>query len=395
MSDSFTVTTSQSWFGRIGESIKGVLFGLVLFVLSFPLLWWNEGRAVRTARSLTEGLGAVVSVPADSVQPANEGKLVHVSGAMKTDAPVVDDELGVEAPAVTLLRTVETYQWKESERSEKRKKLGGGEETVTTYSYALAWAEGRIDSSGFKEPEGHENPAAAPYESRSFVADPVRVGAFLMSKEQLGLLGGAVDLPLDAAAAGKLPPEARAKLRVEGGRLVSSVDPAAPKLGDVRVSFQVIQPATVSLVGVQAAGTFAPYQAAAGDSILLVETGSRTAAQMFKTAQDRNATLTWILRGVFFLMMSLGLFLVFRPVAVLADVIPFLGTLLGAGIGLFAFLGAAILSFVTIAVAWVAVRPVLGISLLVVAGVALFLLVKAGKARKAARAAAAGAPAPA
>ena len=40
---------------------------------------WNEGRAVRTAESLEEGAGAVVSVPADAVDPGNEGKLVHVS----------------------------------------------------------------------------------------------------------------------------------------------------------------------------------------------------------------------------------------------------------------------------------------------------------------------------
>jgi hypothetical protein len=394
MSDSFSVTTSQSWFSRLFESIKSVLFGLVLFVLSFPLLFWNEGRAVRTARSLSEGLGAVVSVPAEAVAPGNEGKLVHVSGPVRTEKPVVDDELAVQADAVTLLRNVEMFQWKESERKEKRKKLGGGEETVTTYDYKLEWAKGRIDSEDFKDPEGHQNPPASPFESRSFVADPVRVGAFTMSREQIDKLGGASDLRVDASAAEKLSGEAREKLRVNDGKFYSGADSAAPKLGDLRISFQVIKPATLSLVGVQTAQSFAAYQASAGDSILLVEDGTHTAAQMFKTAQDRNATLTWVLRGAFFFMMFLGLFLVFRPIAVLADVIPFLGTILGAGIGLFAFLGAVILSFITIAIAWVVVRPLLGITLLVAAGAGLFWLIKVGKGRKEARAAAAGALAP-
>lgn len=393
MSDSFRVTTSQSWFGRLFESIKSVLFGLVLFVLAFPLHFWNEGRAVRTARSLSEGLGAVVSVPADAVAPGNEGKLVHVGGAVKTDAPVVDDELGVQAGAVTLLRKVEMYQWKESESKETRKKLGGGEETVTTYRYELGWAGGRIDSSGFKDPEGHQNPPAPPLESRSFVADPVRVGAFTMSREQIGRLGGDTPLRVEASAAGKLPEALRGKLRVEDGRFFSGADAAAPKLGDVRISFAAIRPATVSLVGVQAGGSFAPYQARAGDAILLVEEGTHTAAQMFQVAQDRNATFTWFLRGAFFFMMFLGLFLVFRPISVFADVIPLFGTILGAGIGLFAFLGAAILSIVTIAIAWVVVRPLLGVGLLVVAGAGLFWLVRVGRGKKAARAAAAGAPA--
>jgi len=146
-------------------------------------------------------------------------------------------------------------------------------------------------------------------------------------------------------------------------------------------------------VAVQTGSTFAPYQAKAGDSILLVEPGTHTAAEMFKTAQDRNAVLTWILRGVGFFMMFLGLFLTFRPIAVLADVVPLFGTALSAGIGLFAFLGAAILSFVTVAVAWIAVRPVLGISLLIVALGAVVWLLKVGRSRKSARAAATPVPA--
>ena len=80
MSNSFTETTSTSWFGRLRHSVGGVVIGLVLIVGMVVLLFWNEGRAVTTARSLAEGAGAVVSVGADAVDAANEGKLVHVSG---------------------------------------------------------------------------------------------------------------------------------------------------------------------------------------------------------------------------------------------------------------------------------------------------------------------------
>ena len=37
-----------------------MLVGLVLIVAMVVLLFWNEGRAVTTARSLAEGAGAVV-----------------------------------------------------------------------------------------------------------------------------------------------------------------------------------------------------------------------------------------------------------------------------------------------------------------------------------------------
>jgi hypothetical protein len=156
----------------------------------------------------------------------------------------------------------------------------------------------------------------------------------------------------------------------------------------VRVSYDVVKPDSVSLVAVQKASTFVPFQARAGDTILLVEAGMKTAQEMFKIAEERNKVLTWILRGIGFFMMFLGLVLTFRPVAVMADVVPLFGTALSAGLGVFAFLGSFVLSFVTIAVAWVAVRPVLGISLLVLALGALVWLLKIGRSKKAAKAAA-------
>jgi len=391
MPDSFTVTSNQSWFSRLFDSIKSVLVGLVFFVGAFPLLWWNEGRAVRTARSLSEGAGSIVSSPSDSVDASKEGKLVHMSGAVTTEAPVVDNELAVQTNAVKLIRSVEMYQWKEEEKSEKRKKLGGGEETVTTYSYSKEWSSGRIDSSQFKKPEGHENPEAPPFESTTLVADPVKVGAHKLSAEQVGKLNDAVDFPLEASAAEKLPADLQGKIKVASGKFYIGANAASPALGDVRITYQVVKPDTVSLAAVQTGDSFSPYQAKAGDQILLVQTGNHTAAEMFAKAQSENATLTWILRAVGFFVMFLGIFMVFRPIAVLADVVPLFGTMLGAGIGFFAFLGAAALSFLTIAIAWVFVRPLLGIVLIAIAIGAVVWLLRVGQRKKAARSAA-GAP---
>jgi len=56
---------------------------------------------------------------------------------------------------------------------------------------------------------------------------------------------------------------------------------------------------------------------------------------------------------------------------VVADVLPILGDLLRGGIAVFAGVVAACLSLVTIAAAWLAYRPVLGIGLLAAAVVLL------------------------
>lgn len=43
--DNFTEITSQSWFSRISDSIKGIVIGLIIFVLGFPYCFGM--RAVR------------------------------------------------------------------------------------------------------------------------------------------------------------------------------------------------------------------------------------------------------------------------------------------------------------------------------------------------------------
>ncbi|MCI5166345.1 MAG: hypothetical protein D3903_09665, partial [Candidatus Electrothrix sp. GM3_4] len=97
-----------------------------------------------------------------------------------------------------------------------------------------------------------------------------------------------------------------------------------------------------------------------------------------------NTILTWALRAAGFILMMIGLSMIFKVFSVLADVLPFLGSIVEAGTGFIAFLLSAVLSLITIAVAWIVFRPLLGIILLVIA-VGLIVLIggklKAGKAR--------------
>jgi hypothetical protein len=146
--NTFTEITSRSWISRIGQSIVGVLIGLVMVIASIVVLFWNEGRAIQTARSLAEGAGLVADVDSTRVDPANEGKLVHISGDLTAPGRLSDAEFGVTAKGLRLVRTVEMYQWKEETKTETRQKLGGGEEDVTTYTYLrLDGVSGRIATS--------------------------------------------------------------------------------------------------------------------------------------------------------------------------------------------------------------------------------------------------------
>ena len=49
--DTYTETETISYGSRISSSFKGMLPGILMFLGAFPLLFWNEGRAVKTARA--------------------------------------------------------------------------------------------------------------------------------------------------------------------------------------------------------------------------------------------------------------------------------------------------------------------------------------------------------
>jgi len=302
--DTFTETTSKSWLQRIVNSFVGVLVGLVLIIASIVGVFWNEGRAIDTARALAEGAGAVVSVEAGTVDPANEGKLVHVMGAASATAPLADPQFPVKATGLKLVRAVEMYQWREQERSETRNKLGGGTETVTTYSYSRAWSGSRNDSGAFRHPEGHANPSMA-FARREFVAADAQLGAFALPPDLLGRLGDGARTDVDPAAlAGRpatTPPE-----QVVDGILYIGANPAAPQIGDLKLSYWLTPNGPVSAIGRQTGAGLSPYQTKAGGTLYIVDPGERDAAQMFKQAESENAIPTWAIRGGALLAMLIG-----------------------------------------------------------------------------------------
>jgi len=147
-------------------------------------------------------------------------------------------------------------------------------------------------------------------------------------------------------------------------------------VGDARVKFQVALPGLVSVVAKQSGETLTAYTADAGGTIQMLATGEQTAEQMFTAAQKANTMMTWLLRGVGMLIMFIGFSLLFRPLSILADVIPFLGTIVGVGTGIVAFILSLVISLVVISVAWIFYRPVIGVILLVLACVGIFFLIK-------------------
>lgn len=370
--------SSRSWFSRLAGSVTGMLVGLLVVVLAIGVLWWNEGRAIKRARALNEGLAQVVEVSSERVDAANQGRLVHLSGRAETDDILSDPVFGLAEPALKMRRLVEMYQWRERSQSETREKLGGGTETVTTYSYETGWEPRLINSSNFKQPEGRTNPTRMPYEDWSQTASRVSLGAFRLSSAQLAGLGDFRRLPLtDTTPDLRLPPEAR----LAGSDIYLGANPSAPRVGDTRIAIEVVDPREISLVAVQQGDSFVPYRASNGNEISLLQSGVHSAQAMFESAQDANRSLTWMVRVGGFVGVFIGFTMVFGTLRVLAAVIPALGRLVGGAIGLIAGILAGAISLITIALAWVFYRPLLGGALLLFGLALLFGLKWARQAK--------------
>ncbi len=375
--DSFTEVTRRSWGGRIGSAFKGVVFGLLLVVVSFPLLFINEGRAVKTRKALDEGARVVVSVAADRVDPANEGRLVHVSGPA-TGGALTDPDFGVATTALALRRHVEMFQWKEGKSTRTVEKVGGGEETRTTYTYTQTWSDRVETSDRFKDPAGHGNPAQMPVAAVTRHAPDAKLGAFALPDTVIGRLDGFEPL---ATAAGLRALPNGARPHADGFYL--GADPAHPRVGDARITFRRLPEGPVSVVARQAGNTFAAYITKSGRDLLLVDSGVKSAAMLFADAHANNRLWTWLLRLGGFVLMMLGTLLMLNPLKVFGSVVPIIGTLIGLGSGFAALITSLVGSSIVIAAAWIFYRPVFAVASLAAVAALVFVAVRRRRTRAA------------
>ena len=371
MSDVFREVTNRGWGSRLKGAFSGLLFGLLFVVAAFVLEWWNEGRAVHRAQDLAEGAAAVVSVADAAIRSENNGKLVHVSGKVTAEGKLSEPDFNFQVAALNLSRSVEMYQWTEDRDSKTKKKIGGGTETVTEYTYRKEWSSHLQNSDDFHSPDGHRNPDSMPLGGGSWTAQGGRLGGFRLDQSMLSRLGG--------KARFSPPAEARASdtaFKREGDEFYRGANSGSPQVGDIRVSFSIVPEGTHSIIAEQSGSSLKPFTTRGGRELLLMRTGTVGADAMFEKAQADNTALTWMLRVGGVVLMWLGFTMLFKPLVVLADVLPIAGRVVGAGVGFVSILIAIVLSLMTIALAWLWYRPLLGLALVGIAVTAFYFLFK-------------------
>ena len=360
MSDTFSAVASQSFFGRLMESSAAAVFGLLLFLLAIGILVWNEGRAVDGLRGLGPAAKDATEARPSPIDAAQNGKLVHLTGALGTSVPLRDESMGLtRGNLVRLKRTVEMYQWKESDASTSNTSVGGSESTAKRYAYTKRWSEAPIDSDHFKRAFRHENPSM-PIRTEVFTARDATLGDRTVAPVLLG--------EMDTFESIQPPPIAPGTYRREGDIFYKGRSPGSPEIGDIRITFSAVPVQIVSVLAEQRGARLTPFLTSSGSAIGFVSGGDKSADEMLARTRVQEKTVTWVLRAAGFAIFFVSLLLLSSPLAALGNVIPVVASLTGGSMSVFALGLAVPLTLATIALSWVGVRPVFGVGLLAVAG---------------------------
>ncbi|XP_014670709.1 PREDICTED: transmembrane protein 43-like [Priapulus caudatus] len=309
-----TVTTEEDddeddFFARVRRSVAAVPLGLLLIAIGVGLLFWNEGRAVGTARSLEEALSLVRPLRSHEVAVEEyDGKLIHLVAPLRTKVWLSDPAYNVELSAVKLKRTVEMYQWVEEEHT---READDGREVIreTSYSYSKKWMEELVRSASFDSPHLHKNPKQMAVTSAEYRAPAAYAGAFQLSD---GLVNRINNFKVLKSL--KLPQGSDAK--VTKGYFYHGEAPLSPAIGDVRVQFlyagllmikfKLGPRDSVSVLAKQAGLRLVPYHTRAGDVLELLAIGELSAADMISLERAYNMKLTWGLRALGWFLQFLG-----------------------------------------------------------------------------------------
>ncbi|MBR6036443.1 MAG: TMEM43 family protein [Bacteroidaceae bacterium] len=431
----YTEKTTTGYGTRVGNSIKATLMGFVIIIGATILLWWNEGRAVKTADMLEDAQGACVEMPnPDKMDKSLDGELVCGTAMANTEEVLTDTDFGISENAISLSRKVEYFQWVEHSESKSEDKLGGKEETTTTYTYKQEWVSSPVNSGDFKDPAyQNKNYTWTVVENQDLWAEKVTFGAYVLNESLIHSISSteAVELnvneqllqsmdksvadtyarikglptPVNQANAAVAPVAQTEPAAATADSLQTAIADSisqnnkvdleyvhqagnviyygrsmnAPEVGDVRITFEKTVPAKVTVVSVVDGNTFKPFVAKNKKKFQTLRMGKKSIEEIFEEENENNTMWTWILRIVGILLVISGFKSLFSFLETLLKVVPFLSSIFAFGVGIICTIVGIVYSLIVIALAWIFYRPVLGIILLVIAGFLVWVFAFNGK----------------
>lgn len=104
---------------------------------------------------------------------------------------LIDPDFGIGVTGVKLVRKVEYYQWVEKSKSTTKDKVGGSQETTTTYTYEKKWVSSPVNSEEFHDPEYQgANRIKIVVDDLRQTTENVTFGAYRLNKSQIASISG-------------------------------------------------------------------------------------------------------------------------------------------------------------------------------------------------------------
>ena len=322
--DHFEQTTRVGYGQKLGKSIKGVLVGFILVVVSIGMLYWNEGQQDLSKIAKKSVILSPESVTNDQTL---EGKLVSVTGAINSEGKLGDGTYLNPADYVYLKRNVEMYSWIEKKNTSTKSNTGGSDTVTTTYDYKKDWIETPAESSSFAYSDGHSNPRKS-LPSEKFLPNQINVGAYSVAnlKDVSMPSGELIFLDYnDVTITEGMTIEGRTYLYVP--TLINSSSTTSnylnPQIGDLRIIYHAIKKGTNSTVmGKLERGSISAYIDKKDNRIHHVFDSNRDDA--LATLHSSYLMILWLLRFVGLLFLWTGLFLILAPLSTVLSIIPLL-----------------------------------------------------------------------
>ena len=324
--------------------LSGLIFGILIIIGSMTILWWNENENIESSNMILDARKNVVNVNSSPIDPSNEGKLVSFTGNVTVETENINDpDFNINQKTAKLEKIVEMYQWVKEKTGRVHKE--------DVFEYKKMWKNEVYSSVGYEE--GHNNPDSMPYENKIFLAENVRVGAFILNQDLINQFPTNKNYAIDNNA--KLPNG----YSIKDNYITNTKNIDEPEIGDIRISYKYNSSEEVSIIAKQTGSTLNTYKFATGKPISKLIEGKLTGNQLITEIQDSNTNVKWILRIVGIVVCIFGFGILFNPISKSTINIPVFGTMAGYASGFIGLLLGIGTSAFVLSIVWFKYKPIL------------------------------------
>jgi len=348
---------AEHFGNRLVKSLGSIVIGIVVFVLSFVVLFNTEGRT---------DYSKVAKKAVSAAEATTDKDFAYATGDLTTGGLLGDDLYLNEGDYVAINRDVEVYSWVE--------KVEEDENDVRYYVYETEWADEPADSETFNERRGHDN---YPKEIQNLnkVAAVGMVGEYEIDLDKARLPGYTALKPNDENVYLDMDSEISGEYIFNGYGTLQD-----PEIGDMRIKYSVVPVGDkATIFGRPDGSSLDPHHGEDEKGLYRIFWGTNDDAESVLKAEYKAAGWTW--RAIGFFMMWIGLMLILKPVSVAMEVIPLLGQLGKSALAAVTFLIALILTVITSLISMV-LHNIFGIIAIVgaiVAGIYFYFMKKQEK----------------